>query len=86
LLPHLRDVGGHIGYEVRPSRRREGHGREALRVALQEARKLGLRRALVTCNASNPGSRRIIEANGGILEDEREVQDYGRVRRYWIDL
>ena len=34
---------------------------------------------LVTCDVDNVGSRRVIEANGGVLEDVR-----GAKRRYWI--
>lgn len=26
LTPHLREIGGHIGYEIRPSKRRQGYG------------------------------------------------------------
>ncbi|MQW77927.1 GNAT family N-acetyltransferase [Nocardioides sp. dk4132] len=76
----LHEFGGHIGYSVRPSRRREGHAGRALTLALREARELGLERVLVTCDEDNEGSRRTIEGNGGVLEDIR-----GAKRRYWID-
>ncbi|EQC68168.1 hypothetical protein HSISB1_1189 [Streptococcus sp. HSISB1] len=36
---------------------------------------------MVTCHDDNPGSRKVILANGGVLED---VQD--SVERYWISL
>lgn len=77
----LHELGGHIGYSVRPSRRREGHASRALALALDEARRLGLDRVLLTCDVDNEGSRRTIEANGGVQEDVREGK-----RRYWIDL
>ncbi len=83
----LRQVGGHIGYEIRPSQRRRGYGTLILRLALPTARDLGLPRVLITCDADNHGSRRIIEANGGQFENA--VVEPGRtVRklRYWIDL
>jgi predicted acetyltransferase len=35
--------------------------------ALVVCRQLGLREVLVTCAVDNLGSRRVIEANGGIL-------------------
>ena len=85
LSDDLLRIGGHIGYEVKPTRRRQGYGKSALRLALSEARQLGLRRVLVTCDSENTGSRKIIEANGGQLENETELE--GRlVRRYWIEL
>ena len=79
LTPMLLEVGGHIGYDVRPSARRRGHATEMLRQALQVAHELGIDRALVTCDADNIGSKTVIERNGGVLEDERE----GKLR-YWV--
>lgn len=73
--------GGHIGYSVRPSRRRQGHASRALGLALVRARELGIDRALVTCDDDNVGSARTIESQGGVLEDVRGVK-----RRYWIAL
>ena len=79
LNDFLLDVGGHIGYDVRPTRRREGHATEMLRQALPWARGLGIDPALVTCDDDNVGSIRVIEAAGGELEDVRGVK-----RRYWV--
>ncbi|HET7685601.1 MAG TPA: GNAT family N-acetyltransferase [Candidatus Limnocylindria bacterium] len=79
LTDSLRETGGHIGYDVRPSARRRGHGTEMLRQARPIARQLGIDPALVTCDVDNIGSRKVIEANGGRLEDVR----HGK-RRYWV--
>jgi predicted acetyltransferase len=79
LNDFLRDVGGHIGYDVRPSRRREGHATAMLRAALPWAHDLGIDPALITCDLDNVGSIRVIEAAGGELEDVRGVK-----RRYWV--
>ncbi len=79
LNDFLLNEGGHIGYSVRPSRRREGHASRALKLALPRAAELGLDRVLLTCDEDNPGSRRTIEGAGGAYEDSRA----GR-RRYWI--
>lgn len=79
LTPRLLETGGHIGYDVRPSMRRRGHATAMLRLALPIARDLGISSALVTCDADNVASRRVIEANGGILEDER----HGTLR-FWL--
>lgn len=79
LTPWLLEEGGHIGYAVRPSRRREGHASRALGLALAEAAALGLDRVLLTADEDNVASRRVIEAGGGIYEDTRHAK-----RRYWI--
>lgn len=88
LTPALERDGGHIGYVVVPACRRRGHATEILRQALGMARRsLGLRRVLVTCDASNEGSIRTIEKNGGVLEDVVDGPDLDvPKRRYWIDL
>ena len=87
LTPRLRRLGGHIGYEIRPSLRRLGYGTQALALALERARALGLRRVLLVCAEDNAGSRRIIEANGGGLEGTFRVRERREpVCRYWIDL
>ena len=79
LTPTLLEVGGHIGYDVRPSARRRGHATAMLRRALAIAEELGIERALITCDPENIGSRTVIERNGGVLEDERE----GKLR-FWV--
>lgn len=79
LTARLRDLGGHIGYDVRPSARRRGHATAMLQAALPVARTLGIDPALVTCDVANVGSRAVIERNGGILEDQRS----GKLR-FWV--
>ena len=87
LTPFLLREGGNIGYGIRPSARRNGFGREILRLTLPKACKLGLSRVLVTCGKPNLGSARIILDNGGILESEEfSVERDEVVQRYWIDL
>ena len=79
LTPHLLEYGGHIGYGVRPTARRRGHATAMLRGVLPYAAARGLDRVLVTCDVTNIGSRKVIEAGGGEFEDER-----GGKLRYWI--
>lgn len=79
--------GGHIGYEIRPSKRKRGYGKEILRLGLEKARERGLRRVLVTCDEDNVGSKKIIEYNGGKLENAISVEGVPvRKLRYWIDI
>jgi predicted acetyltransferase len=76
LLDH-----GHIGYSIRPSRRREGHASRALALALAHCRGLGIERVLVCCAEDNVASERTIVANGGVYESTRDGY-----RRFWIPL
>lgn len=86
LNDRLREYGGHIGYEIRPSEQRKGYGTLILRLALTRARELGLERVLVTCDVDNYGSRGVTENNGGVLEGEFEVPQYHDkpIGRYWV--
>jgi predicted acetyltransferase len=85
LTPALAIEGGHIGYDVRPSFRRRGFGTAALQLALPEARRRGLLRALLTVDADNLPSVRIIERNGGVLSGETVSARTGKViRQYWV--
>jgi predicted acetyltransferase len=87
LNRYLHDYGGHIGYTIRPTKRRMGYGTEICRLALEESKKLGLTRVLITCDDDNVGSRKIIEANGGVLEDVVPQPDVNvPKRRYWFDV
>jgi predicted acetyltransferase len=79
LTPWLHEFGGHIGYVVRPSARGRGHATRMLAAALPVAAGLGIDPALITCDDTNPASRRVIEANGGVFEDQR-----GDKLRFWI--
>jgi predicted acetyltransferase len=79
LTDFLRRLGGHIGYDVRRSRRGEGHATAMLGAALPVTRALGIDPALITCDTDNRASRHVIEANGGVLEDEVD----GKLR-FWV--
>jgi predicted acetyltransferase len=79
--------GGHIGYVIRPSKRRSGYGTAILRLGLDIARARGLQRVLLTCDETNIASRKIIEANGGQLENAVVVEGQTALKlRYWINL
>jgi len=86
LTDGLRQFGGHVGYSVRPSERRHGHGTTLLRAAIELAKELGIEELLVTCDRSNVASAGVIVRCGGRLEDCWQVEDLGEICRYWIDL
>ena len=90
LTPALLKYGGHIGYEVRWSETRKGYGTKMLAMVLPYCRdNLRLEKVLITCDDDNIGSQKIIEKNGGILQDKvLNHLDRGTVltRRYWIEL
>ena len=83
----LRVEGGHIGYDTVPSFRGRGVATEMLRQALPVAQAIGLTAVLLTCDDTNAASIRVIERNGGSLQ-ETKVIDPARPRKryYWIAL
>ncbi|MBR5232545.1 MAG: GNAT family N-acetyltransferase [Clostridia bacterium] len=76
---------GHIGDGIRPSERRKGYATAMIGLALKEAKKLGINRVLMVCDKTNIGSAKSIINNGGVLENEIEVDGVVE-QRYWIDL
>lgn len=85
LNDFLAEYGGHIGYSVRPDERRRGYARRMLALALKAAEQRGMERILITCDEDNEGSRRTIEANGGVFERTASLEGE-TLRRYWIAL
>ncbi len=79
LTERLWVEGGNIGFEIRPTRRRRGYATVMLAMSLPVAHRLGIDPALLTCDASNVASRRVIEANGGLLADVGDG-----VCRFWV--
>ena len=88
LTPALERLGGHIGYSVLAAFRRRGYATSMLQQALVIARdEVGLTRVLVTCDDDNVGSMKVIERNGGVLENIVTGPDLPvPKRRYWIAL
>lgn len=86
LTPSLMREGGHIGFGVRPSERGKGYATRLLALTLIEAKRLGIDRALLTCDRQNLASARVIEKNGGVFDSESTSEDGNRTRRYWINV
>ena len=77
--------GGHIGDGVRPSERRKGIATKMIALALEECKKLGICKVLMVCDRDNIDSAKSIRNNGGVLENEVEVDGVVE-QRYWIGL
>lgn len=87
LTDNLLRVGGNIGYQIRPSERNKKYGTRGLQLLLPKARARGLKKVLITCDEDNIGSRKIIEAAGGKLENIiTEPSESKPVMRFWITL
>lgn len=85
LNEKLLNYGGHIGDSVRPSERRKGYATEQIRLALEKCKELGIGNVLMDCDKSNIASAKSIQNNGGVLENEVDIN--GKlVQRYWISL
>ncbi len=83
--PLLSKEGGHIGYDVAPSYRRQGYAAWMLQQVLPVARQLGIEEALITADAENLASRKVIERNGGRLEAVINAEILcDRIARYWV--
>ncbi|ALC05024.1 acetyltransferase [Corynebacterium deserti GIMN1.010] len=79
LNQHLLEVGGHIGYSVRPSYRNKGVATAALKVGVDKAHDRGIERVLLCVKEDNPASQTVIERCGGQYESTIRG-----LRRYWF--
>lgn len=76
--------GGHIGDGVRASERRKGIATKMIALALVECKKLRINKVLMVCSKENIESAKSIKNNGGILENEIDVNGVIE-QRYWIN-
>ncbi len=83
FTPDTYTVGHHVGYAVRPSKRRRGYATKALEYLLDEARALKVYKLMPVCGFENIASRRVIERNGGVLVGPTANEDG---LRFLIDL
>ncbi|MBU1145717.1 MAG: GNAT family N-acetyltransferase [Firmicutes bacterium] len=82
----LTNIGGHIGYGIKPSKRRLGYAKIMLNLALLEAKNRGIDKALLICNKDNLPSKKTIERCGGLFENEFIEENKNVVLRYWIEV
>ena len=83
LDERMRRLGGHVGYSVCPSARRQGISTALLAAGLEVLGDLGVDQALLTCDQDNTGSIRIIEGHGGV-PTAPVVREDGITLRFWV--
>ncbi|MEC0178382.1 GNAT family N-acetyltransferase [Paenibacillus favisporus] len=86
LNEKLLESSGHIGYGIRPSERQKGYATALLSLTLQEAKKLGIHKVLVVCDAHNIGSKKTILNNGGIPDQDFIEEDGNVLNRFWFEV
>ena len=89
LTDELLKYGGHIGYGIRYSEWNKGYGTFMLKLALEQAKIMGISKVLITCDDDNFSSAKIMEKNHMELQDKTEnIIDGQKVitRRYWKTL
>lgn len=89
LTPALERVGGHIAYQIRPSKYHQGYACAGLQLCLEEAKKRGLEKVLITCDSTNIASynllKKALREYRGIEAPEVEIID-GFEKRIWLFL
>lgn len=86
LNDFLLNEGGHIGYSIRPTKRKQGYATMMLKQALEFCSKIGLTKVLITCDKDNVASAGVIINCGGILENECYSETFhSEIQRYWIE-
>ncbi len=87
LSEEMKKFAGNIGYAIRPTERRKGYNKINLYLGLIEAKKVGLDRVMLDCEAKNLASSKTMEALGGKLErTEIDPSDGILTSVYWIDV
>lgn len=87
LVGNLFNLGGNIGYAVRPNERGKGYGKELLELSKLKCKELGLDKMLITARVENIQSNKLIEKCGGVKDTDYLDKDSGIMfHRYWINL
>ena len=76
LTDKLKEEGGHIGYAISPSYRNNGYGKLLLKLLINEAQKIGIKRLLLTIQNHNTASLKVAINNGGKIERVNEKRHY----------
>lgn len=80
----LSKIYGDIGYGVRPTERNKGYATAMLKYALDICKEKGLDKVLLGCYKDNLASVATIKKNGGVLVDENNLYEPGRISQYYL--
>ena len=89
LDDELKDIGGHIGYSIRPTERNKGYNKINLYLALKVLNDYKINYAYLDCLDTNIGSYKTMEALGGALIEKKEKEHKGQIdlwRKYCFDV
>ena len=87
LKGKLMEVGGHIGYGIRPSERKKGYATLQLKLILDKLKELNINQALITCRENNIASKKTMEKFIGKKDTLAPSNHEGIMEyRYWIDV
>ena len=81
LTPELEKEGGNLGYYIKPEYRNKGYVPEIVAQLIDEGKKRGMKKILMTAKFDDFSTIEMIINNGGI-EDEPN----GDVLRFWVNL
>lgn len=81
--PNLIEDWWHIWYWIAPKYRKKWYATKMLELWLIEAKKLLLKKVLITCDTDNIWSIKVIERNWWVFERLTKDKDKNR---YWIEL
>ena len=84
LPESLTEEIGDIGYGVRPSERNKGYATTMLRYALSVCKEKGKDKAVLGCYKDNLASARTIQKNGGVLMEENDNYNEGKISQYYL--
>lgn len=76
---------GSLSYGIKPDEREKKYGTKVLSLLLEKCKVLGLEEVCLSCFASNIGSKKVIEYNGGIFE-YAFLFNNELALKYWISI
>jgi len=75
---------GDIGYGVRPSERNKGYATTMLCYALSVCKEKGMDKVVLGCYKDNLASAATIKRNGGVLMEENDNYNEGKISQYYL--